>query len=283
MKRGYADTASGQVHYETGGIGPPLFLLHQGPRSSREYWRLLPLLAPHFRCIAPDTLGFGNSDPAPTDVQFEDLARSIVQTMDALGIDKANVFGWHTGNKIATALAANWPDRVTRLVLCGMTHSLVIDQAMRNQAIQSVVSRFKKFDRSLSEGALMVEWASAFRELAAIWWDGQALSHDDAGMDRFRHIEHRLLDLVQARTSMYASVRANIGYDLIADMRRLSVATLVIEVCSAEEDARFGRQGPELLKIIPGSALATLENGGLDSMAWDAERLVPIVLDFLKA
>ncbi len=281
MKRGYVDIQEGQVHYVTSGAGAPLFLLHQGPRSSREYWKLQTLLSSHFRCIAPDTLGFGNSDPAPDGIRFEDLARSVVDTMDALGIPKAHVFGWHTGNKIGTALAANWPDRVVRLILCGMTHSLVADRAMRNKGIKTVVSRFKRFDHSLSENELLLEWASAFSSIAAIWWDSRTLSHRNAGMDRFRQIEYQLLDFLQARVSMHDSVRANIDYDLIADMRRLKAPTLVIELCSAGEDKEFGRQGSELMAVIPHGELATLENGGLDSMASDAQRLAPIIVSYL--
>ena len=80
---------------------------------------------------------------------------------------------------------------------------------------------------------------------------------------------------------MHDSVRANIDYDLIADMRRLKAPTLVIELCSAGEDKEFGRQGSELMAVIPHGELATLENGGLDSMASDAQRLAPIIVSYL--
>lgn len=80
---------------------------------------------------------------------------------------------------------------------------------------------------------------------------------------------------------MPESVRANMAYDLVADLRRIERPTLVIELCTPEEDERYGRQGPELMRLLPGGALATLENGGLDAMARECERLAPIVVRYL--
>ena len=45
MRRGYADTEVGQVHYVEAGEGPPVVLLHQTASSSVVYARTLPLLA----------------------------------------------------------------------------------------------------------------------------------------------------------------------------------------------------------------------------------------------
>jgi pimeloyl-ACP methyl ester carboxylesterase len=281
VKRGYVDTPEGQIHYVTAGHGPPLLLLHQGPRSSRNYWKLLPLLAGRFRCIAPDMLGFGNSDPSRPQIRFEDFARNVTHVMDGLGIAKAHVFGLHTGNKVATALGAAFPDRVVRLVLCGMSHSLIVSQEARAKAIYSIVSDFKRFDASLREDEAMREWANAFNTIARIWWDGENLRRRDSGMDRFRHIEQELVDMLQARHGMYEMVPANMAYDLMADMRRLQAPTLVIEMCSAEEDALHGRQGPALMQIIAKGRLATLENCSSHSVVWDATRLAPLILEHL--
>ena len=85
MKRGYADTQEGQIYYMTEGEGEPLILLH-ATGSSRQFKRLVPLLAKEYRVIAPDNLGEGNSDPIPPNVKIVDLARSYIHFMDALGI-----------------------------------------------------------------------------------------------------------------------------------------------------------------------------------------------------
>src|SRR4051812_30909722 len=67
LRRAYADAAHGQMHYAecsaTSGAGAlPIVLLHQTPRSWREYGEVLPLLGARRRTIAVDTAGFGESD-----------------------------------------------------------------------------------------------------------------------------------------------------------------------------------------------------------------------------
>ena len=55
---------------------------------------------------------------------MEELAGDIVALMDAAGFDRAHVIGVSTGTGKATALAALYPDRVTRLVLAALwTHA----------------------------------------------------------------------------------------------------------------------------------------------------------------
>src|SRR5688572_1240897 len=129
MRRGYADTSQGQVHYHTAGEGSPLVLLHASPRSARIYTRIIAHLARRHRVYAFDTLGFGASDPLPAGATMESLARCVTEAMDSLALPKAHLLGYHTGNKIGAALAANDAGRVDRFVLVGMTHSLVVERA----------------------------------------------------------------------------------------------------------------------------------------------------------
>ena len=126
MRRAYATLRSGaQVHYVEAGQGAPLLLLHSAPRSSRAYRFLLPLLAPHFRCIAPDLPGFGQSDPLPGAVTMEALGDAMVEFLGGLEIARAHVFGYHTGNKVAAAMAAAHAGNVERVILCGQIHSII--------------------------------------------------------------------------------------------------------------------------------------------------------------
>ena len=126
MKRGYADTLEGQIHYTVDGTGEPLLLLHQ-TGSSRTFYKLIPLLSKEYRVFAPDNLGEGNSDRLPPNFEIRDMARSYIHFMDALDIEKTHIFGFHTGNKIGTELSAGWPSRVDGLILCGQTHSIQAD------------------------------------------------------------------------------------------------------------------------------------------------------------
>jgi haloalkane dehalogenase len=51
--------------YRETGSGPPIVFLHGNPTSSYLWRNILGPLAHHGRCIAPDLVGMGDSDPLP--------------------------------------------------------------------------------------------------------------------------------------------------------------------------------------------------------------------------
>lgn len=111
-----------EVHYRRAGSGPPFVLFHVSPQSSAFVIPgMLPLADSH-TLIALDTPGYGESDAlpqvAPTMVDYADAA---LETLGALGIAKAPIFGSHTGANIAVELARRAPDRVAALVLDGLS------------------------------------------------------------------------------------------------------------------------------------------------------------------
>lgn len=117
MRRAYADTPGGQLHYREAGEGRPLLLLHMTASSSVMYERALPLLAERFRAIALDTPGFGLSDPLPATPDIPGYALAVGAFLDALGLDRVDLVGYHTGASIALHLALSTPERVNRVVL----------------------------------------------------------------------------------------------------------------------------------------------------------------------
>lgn len=119
MRRGYADTPEGQMHYVEEGSGPPVLLLHHTPRSWTFWRRVIPLLSPRHRVVAMDTLGFGASDPPKSGANAHDYAENVAHFMDAVGIEQAHVAGAMTGSRIAMELAIGWPERVRSLTVMG--------------------------------------------------------------------------------------------------------------------------------------------------------------------
>ena len=120
IRRGYVRVAHGQMHYAACGddtaTTTPVLLLHQTPRSWREYEEVLPLVGAHRRAIALDTAGFGESDPV-AGASIEAWTGAAIEALDALGIPRAHVVGHHTGGVIAVELAARAPGRVASLTL----------------------------------------------------------------------------------------------------------------------------------------------------------------------
>ena len=122
MKRAYADVPEGQIHYRIEGDGEPLILVHMVGCSSRQYIRMLPFLSKTYRAIALDLPGSGQSYKPSCEYQIRDYARSVVNFMDSLEIDKASLVGHHAGAKVVVEVAAIWPDRVNKLVLSSLPY-----------------------------------------------------------------------------------------------------------------------------------------------------------------
>ena len=118
MRRGYANTEVGQIHYREAGTGDPVLFLHHTASSSITFERVLPLMAERFRAIAIDTPGFGGSDGPPSIPDGMDFyAGAVLGLMDELGLDSARVVGVRTGSSIALELASSYPERVEKLAL----------------------------------------------------------------------------------------------------------------------------------------------------------------------
>ncbi|MGN6216112.1 MAG: alpha/beta fold hydrolase [Solirubrobacterales bacterium] len=97
------------------GEGPAVLLLHAGI-ADRTMWdeHLEPLAAAGYRVVAPDLPGFGEAIPGPAPVaHWED----VVETMNALGIERASLVGNSFGGAVALRVAAVSPQRVDSLAL----------------------------------------------------------------------------------------------------------------------------------------------------------------------
>ncbi len=276
MKKGYADTDLGQVHYLTAGNGPAIFLMGSSGRSSRMYWNLIPLLAGRFRVFAIDMLGTGGSDPLPAGMDFPRLGKNIVDVMDALHLKKIHFFGLHTGHKIGTAIAANWPSRIDRFVLCGQTHSIIPSSAIRKTSIGDRLADYTGTDLD-SGKKLLKPWALLGQRVAALWWNGSFFGPGDIS-ETIEFARRRVLDEIQAFGSIPELYRMNFAYEFEADLPKISVPTLIIEVTAPWEEQRYGSQGALVQKMIPGARLATLKAEGyklgLEDRANDLARLI---------
>lgn len=108
------------VHYRRAGSGPALLLLHQSPQNSRMFLDMMARHSAHYTVIAPDTPGFGYSDPLPEGRhEVADFGRATLEFANAVALDRFAVFGMHTGGLIAAWLAWSQPSRVAALAVDG--------------------------------------------------------------------------------------------------------------------------------------------------------------------
>lgn len=121
LRKEYVDGPEGQVHVLRSGqpgVGSrALLCLHLSPGSGRMYEALLLEMGRDRFALAPDTPGYGASDPPANPPGIATYARTLLALMDHYGLGEVDVLGYHTGSKIAVELALLAPARVHSLVL----------------------------------------------------------------------------------------------------------------------------------------------------------------------
>lgn len=122
VKHGRARVNGIRLHYITAGSGPPLLLLHGTPKNSFYWYRVFPLLTPHFTLVAPDLRGFGYTDKPPTTEGYtsKEQASDVAELMTQLGHEKFYLHGEDRGADYAYAVAGLYRDRVLKLSFCEM-------------------------------------------------------------------------------------------------------------------------------------------------------------------
>jgi pimeloyl-ACP methyl ester carboxylesterase len=104
--------------YLEGGQGEPLLLLHGFGANKDNFAPVARYLTPHFRVIAPDHIGFGESSH-PRDVDYAPpmQAMRLRSFMEALGIKRFHLGGSSMGGQISLTYAALYPADVASLWL----------------------------------------------------------------------------------------------------------------------------------------------------------------------
>jgi pimeloyl-ACP methyl ester carboxylesterase len=106
-----------EMFYEQAGEGPDLLLI-MGFGASGIMWEpLLPHLTPHFRVTWFDNRGTGLSDKPAGAYPMETMAADAAGLLEAIGVERAHVFGISMGGMVAQHLALRHPEKVERLIL----------------------------------------------------------------------------------------------------------------------------------------------------------------------
>lgn len=107
-----------QIACRRAGSGPAVLLIHGIPTSSRLWDGVGAELAADFDVIAPDMLGYGESDkPLDRDVSIAAQAELLCGLLEALGVGPAIVVGHDIGGGVAQIMAVREPDRLAALGL----------------------------------------------------------------------------------------------------------------------------------------------------------------------
>ena len=136
-RRAYLERADGrQTHYRRAGKGQPLILLHPSPLSSKWLEPVIETVRGSVDAIAPDTPGYGASDPLPEPetgpgaagrrgASGQGLAAYVHWLLDfirVLGFERVGLYGSATGAQIAVEFARIHPHATRFLVLDNLAH-----------------------------------------------------------------------------------------------------------------------------------------------------------------
>lgn len=113
-----------QLYYEVSGSGEPLIVLHGAYMDIPSMGGIIPRLARTHRVYALEFQGHGRTNDIDRPITYQNLADDVAAFMDAVGLGKADVFGYSMGAEAGLQLAIRHPARVNRLVAASVAYDL---------------------------------------------------------------------------------------------------------------------------------------------------------------
>ena len=265
VRRGFVDIEEGQVHYHEAGPGTdkggrPLIMIHGSPVSSRTVLPFITRIAPSRRVIAPDTLGNGHSSPpAPEKPDVTYLADAHLRALDTLGIGQFDLYGHHTGAKLAVEISIAHPGRVGKLVIDGASVRKPANREMLLSGIKPI--EINDDGTHLLRAWHMVRDAYLFFP----WWNHTADARRELGLPDTQQLHAEVIDMIACIGTYHLVYAAAIGSSLEERLPHLTVPTLV---AAAETDQLYAELD-DVATFIPGARTARLPSRR-DDAGWDA-------------
>ena len=126
-----------RVPYLEGGSGEPLVLIH-GFGANKDHWTMIaPFLTRHFRIIALDLPGFGDSSRRQ-DARYglDDQIARLAEFAASIGLERFHVGGNSMGGYLAAILAARHPAKVKSLWLLAPAGALSAEPSELQRLIE---------------------------------------------------------------------------------------------------------------------------------------------------
>jgi pimeloyl-ACP methyl ester carboxylesterase len=113
-----------QMYYEVSGTGDPLVVLHGAYMNIPSMGAIIPKLAETHRVYAVELQGHGRTTDINRPITYQNLADDVASFMDAVGLKKADVFGYSMGGQAGLQLAIRHPVKVNKLVAASVAFDL---------------------------------------------------------------------------------------------------------------------------------------------------------------
>jgi len=271
ISRGFVDVAEGQVHFRRAGQGGevPLVMIHASPGSSKMLSPLILACAAERAVIASDTLGNGDSSaPFGTAPDLADFADGHLRALTALGVERFDLYGTHTGAGVAVEMAIAAPGRVRRVVLDGMslyTPDECADMLRHYAPGVPIDLHGSQFN-----------WVWHFvRDVYLFWpWYRRDAAHRrDVGLPSAMVLHDKAVEVLKALDTYHLSYLASIGYDKRARLPLIPCPALV--TCNRSD--MLWQYFEAIIGLVPGGRHAV--NPGIGSPE-AAQATARLLLDF---
>lgn len=175
----WLETAPGELtHYHEVGEGAPILFLHgsgTGVTAAANWWLNLPELSQVGRCIAIDSIGYGQSVVAEgTQYGIKEWVRHAVRVLDALGIEKTWIVGNSLGGWLAFQFAIDFPERLLGIISMGtggakLTGALKghSNPTLSEEGIRNTLELFVVDKSLVTDELVKLRYASALNDTAS--------------------------------------------------------------------------------------------------------------------
>ncbi len=279
-KKRYLALSEWEVAYVEEGTGAPLILLHGCPFQSYEWHRVMPRFANHYRVIAPDLLGLGDTRVTlRQDYRLPKQVEMVTQMMDALGIEDAYFIGHDHGAATLQLMMDRTPERIRKCILSNAEAYDRWPSREERPYVASIVNPLTSYFLYLALHSRYVQ-----REIFGIAVADSATLDDEmleaftrphiATLRRWQRLR-RFFRWQLDREHNLETLRA------VEGMRAFEAPTLILW---GKQDANFGtRIAERLAEDIPGAVgIRYLEHSAHLPMLEEPERYANIALRFLQ-
>lgn len=251
------------------GSGPPLLLLNGGLMSMGAWEPLLAPLTARFRVIRCDFRG-QLLTPGPFPSTLEEHAGDVLELLDHLAIDRANLLGASFGGEVALLAAAMAPHRFETLTILTSTDRVTESMWRDSEPLRAAA-------QSAAAGA---DGGEVFRILAPT-------TFSPAWLARLPHdfVEQRAKQIALLPREFFAGLSALLAVlakvDLTPHLGRIKAPTLII---AAQNDRVFPLDHSRALaKGIEGARLEIIPEAGHGAILEQMPRVLELVLGFAGA
>jgi pimeloyl-ACP methyl ester carboxylesterase len=252
--------------YEVKGDGEPLLMIH-GLGYDRFGWGKLPdLLAENFQVVIFDNRGVGDSDVPGGPYAVSQMAEDALAVLDAAGVDSAHVLGVSLGGYIAQELVLTHPDRVRKLVLASTAPGGPRSVPMPAAGMEA----FGRFPAMKREAGLRLLVENSLGEYGV-------REQPELVEEIYRYRLERGPTLAGWQAQAYAGAT----FDAYDRTPGIGAETLVLQ--GGADNVVDARNAELLVELIPGARLELIPDRGHLLVWQEAERLAPIVKEFLRS